>query len=227
MRLKNIILWDMKFQLKYGFYFIYGVMTVLYLLLLFALPSHWREKAATLMIFSDPAAMGLFFMGAIILLEKSQRVLNAIAVSPVKIWEYIAGKVVSIGLISILVALALAIAADIRHIPLVLLGTGLCSILFTLLGLLASTKIESLNQFLIITIPIELICFTPAVLYLFGIVPAGFELYPFSFCIVLIMGNTEHILAGILLLLLLMAALIWFVYRSLTKMFQSLGGVKL
>jgi fluoroquinolone transport system permease protein len=52
------------------------------------------------MIFSDPAAMGLYFMGAIVLFEKSERVLSAIAVSPVKPREYVLSKLCSIGIVS-------------------------------------------------------------------------------------------------------------------------------
>ena len=52
------------------FYFLYTVLTVLYAVVLLAMPESWQEKVAPILIFSDPAAMGLFFMGAIILLEK-------------------------------------------------------------------------------------------------------------------------------------------------------------
>ena len=72
MRLKKLFLLDMRFQAKYGFYFLYAVLTVIYIAVLFALLENWKEKAAVILIFSDPASMGLFFMGAIVLLEKSQ-----------------------------------------------------------------------------------------------------------------------------------------------------------
>ena len=89
MRLLHLIFWDICFQIKYGIYMIYAILTVLYLVLLGALPPAWRTGTAVILIFSDPAAMGLFFMGAVILLEKSQRVVNALAVSPVTVREYI------------------------------------------------------------------------------------------------------------------------------------------
>ena len=46
----------------------------------------------------------MFFMGAIILLEKSQRVTSLFAVSPLKESEYIGSKVLSISLIAVFVA---------------------------------------------------------------------------------------------------------------------------
>ena len=81
MRLGSLLLWDIRFQRKYGFYFLYAVLTAIYAFILFAVPENWKEKTAAILIFSDPAAMGLFFMGAIILLEKSQHTPCAFAVS--------------------------------------------------------------------------------------------------------------------------------------------------
>lgn len=109
MRIINLIKGDIRFQFKYGFYFVYAVFTAVYLSLIFVMPQSWREKAAAIMIFSDPAAMGLFFMGAIVLLEKSERILNSLAVSPVKTGEYILSKVISLLFISVLVGIAITL----------------------------------------------------------------------------------------------------------------------
>ena len=95
MKLRRLVCGDIHFQWKYGFYFIYFVLTVIYVFGITALPDNWKHNAAAIMIYSDPAAMGLFFMGAIVLLEKSQKVLHAIAISPAKVSEYILAKVFS------------------------------------------------------------------------------------------------------------------------------------
>lgn len=58
MRLKKLFLLDMRFQAKYGFYFLYVVLTVIYIAALFALPENWKEKATAILIFSDPASWG-------------------------------------------------------------------------------------------------------------------------------------------------------------------------
>ena len=71
MRLGRLICGDIHFQWKYGFYFIYFILTVLYVCGIAALTGHWKTDIASIMIYSDPAAMGLFFMGAIVLLENS------------------------------------------------------------------------------------------------------------------------------------------------------------
>ena len=112
MRLRSLFLLDMRFQAKYGFYFLYAVLTIIYVIVLLAVPESWRENIAAILIFSDPASMGLFFMGAIVLLEKNQHTPCAFAVSPVRAEEYIAAKSGSLSVISLVVAAVLALTAD-------------------------------------------------------------------------------------------------------------------
>lgn len=140
MMLGRLTVWDMKFQIKYGFYLLYSVLTVIYLIILLAMPESWRTAAAAILIFSDPAAMGLFFMGAIVLLEKSQKVPCAYAVSPVRAIDYIGAKVISLCTISIAVAAILAVAVKAEDLPRTLLGTVLSGAVFTLLGIIIATK---------------------------------------------------------------------------------------
>ena len=72
MRTINVIKGDIQFQWKYGFYLLYFIMVVLYLLFLSLLNGTVKETVAAICVYSDPAAMGMFFMGAMVLLEKSQ-----------------------------------------------------------------------------------------------------------------------------------------------------------
>jgi len=226
MRMIKLILGDIRFQFKYGFYFIYAVFCALYVFLLFIFPEAWREKAASIMIYSDPAAMGLFFMGAIVLLEKSQRVLNALAVSPVKVCEYIVAKIVSLAYISVLVSLMLALAAGLETIPIVLITTALTSIIFTLLGLLVATKANSLDQYLIATVPLEIVCMIPPIIYLFA--PTTImRWYPLNGSIALISSSGQTPLYDIAMLLIVIVLLFMVTHRETAKMWRSLGGVKL
>ena len=143
MRLGRLICGDIHFQWKYGFYFIYFILTVLYVCGIAALPEHWKTDIASIMIYSDPAAMGLFFMGAIVLLEKSQKVLNAMVVSPVKISEYILSKTVALIAISTVIALILGLVSGSNHLLGIAVGTALTSAIFTMLGIIAATKISN------------------------------------------------------------------------------------
>ena len=226
MRFQNLFLWDMKFQGRYGFYLLYGILTAFYIVLFLSMPQSWKENAAALLIYSDPAAMGLFFMGAIILLEKSQRVISFFAVSPICVWEYVCSKVLSLSMIALLVAAALAAVANHRFLPLVLTGTFLSSIVFTLLGIIIAAKIASLNQFILATVPIEIIAFVPAVLHLFDITPDFLRCYPSNACMDLIAGRAFS-KTGLILTVILIVILFWGAFRCVCKMWQTEGGVKL
>ena len=166
---------DIRFQWKYGFYFIYLILVILYSGLLSLLPVSIKDTACNILVYSDPAAMGMFFMGAIVLLEKSQRVLNGVAVSPISTEEYIAGKILSIGFISIIVGLVLMIPVRSDMLPLsnlhlltAVFGIAASSVCFTLCGIIVGTKITSLTEYIVGTIPFELIGFVPPIMYILG-----------------------------------------------------------
>ncbi|HNW85569.1 MAG TPA: ABC transporter permease [Candidatus Limiplasma sp.] len=165
-RLCRLMAGELRFLAKYGILPLYLLLTVLYLALLAAVPAQARADTAAIVILTDPAAMGLFFMGAMVMLEKSQRVHQALAVSPVRVWEYIAAKAAALMAVGLGVGLAIA-----AFTGLPLLGVALAmllgSVLFSLLGMVVAVRSVSLNQFLILSVPFELLTFTPALLYWF------------------------------------------------------------
>jgi len=227
MRMKELLLGDVQFQLKYGFYLIYLIFSVLYVGLLFAFPEAWRAKAAILMIFTDPSAMGLYFMGAIILFEKSERVLDSIAVSPVKPIEYVLSKLISIGFISTVVGFAIGIAAGIvTNLLFFIAGVFLCSCLFSAVGLIIACKTMSLNQFIIATIPAEILINLPAILWLFGYQKSWLLLHPGA-CMMALCTGGGYLLPALLLLLLWTVLIAIQACSAVVKMLKSVGGVKL
>ena len=227
MRLGRLICGDIHFQWKYGFYFIYFILTVLYVCGIAALTGHWKTDIASIMIYSDPAAMGLFFMGAIVLLEKSQKVLNAMVVSPVKVSEYILSKTVALIAISTVIALILGFVSGSNQLLSIAVGTALTSAVFTMLGIIAATKISNLNQFLIVIMPIEIVCFVPPIAGLFVKLPDIFRFFPFTACMNLITGKSI-LLSFDMVLVIATLIILYIVARHTVKhMWRSLGGVKL
>ena len=133
MRTINVIKGDIRFQIKYGFYLLYFIMIILYMILLSMLSGDIKDIVTAVCVYSDPAAMGMFFMGAMVLLEKSQRIISSLAVSPMTPAEYIAGKVLSIGLISEIVGLIIMIQRNTDSYVLTFVGILAGSVLFRLL----------------------------------------------------------------------------------------------
>ncbi len=224
MRLWRLTASDVRFQWKYGFYFVYAIFSALYLLSLLTLPQPARQTAAIVMVFTDPAAIGLFFMGAIVLLEKSQGVNCALAVSPVRIGEYIAAKVLSLSAIGLLVGLLLAVVGGIKNLALCAVGILLASFLFSLCGIIVAIKVTTLNQFLLYTIPFELlICLPPALLF-FGIRHPAMAVLPGVAAVYLISGDASVWLISVTSL----CVWIWIAFavcrKAVHKNFTVMGG---
>lgn len=226
MRLLKLIQGDIRFQFKYGFYFIYALFSVLYILLLYVVPEQWKGVVGNILIYSDPAALGLFFIGAIMLFERSERVLNALVVSPVTVHEYMLSKIISLEVISILVSLFLGVFARSENLVLMITSVILASAIFTLLGLMIATKVNSLNQNLMITSALEIFCFVPPIAILFY--PLDFLYwYPLNHSMLLLSNTSTMPVVSVLLLVLTIILLYFIAYKMVTRMWKNVGGIKL
>lgn len=159
---------DLFFLFKYGIFLVYAVFIIVYLVTLHYISEPTRSLVMKLLVFSDPAAMGLFFMGAVVLLEKSQRVNASLAVSPVTTKAYVLSKALAFMMAGL--AVGLVIAAGCRHILNLWAVAGIigASLLFSMAGLFIACKARSLNQFIILSLPVEILISTPAFFYPFG-----------------------------------------------------------
>ena len=100
---------DIRYQFKYGFYYVYTFISFLYIFILRYIPQQWKEKFFSFIIFSDICVIGFFFIGGIVLLEKIERTLEYLIITPVKISEYIISKILSFIFIGIIVTTAISV----------------------------------------------------------------------------------------------------------------------
>ncbi len=227
MRIRSLFLGDIRMQFKYGFYFLYIVFSLIYIAILFAFPHAWREKAALIMILTDPSALGLYFLGAIVLYEKSEKVLDSIAISPVKPYEYVISKVGSLAIISTLSAFAIRLSADSNTDPILfIIGVFLASCLFSSIGLMIACKIKTLNQFIIATIPAEILIFLPPILWLFGFRETYLALHP-AVCMVRLCGGEGNAVSSVVILSIWVSAFIILAGKVFKNELRSVGGIKL
>ncbi|CAM3643585.1 ABC transporter permease [Marinicrinis lubricantis] len=140
---------DVRFQWRHGFYAAYVLVCLLYIVLLFQLPERWKESAAVIILFSDPAALGFFFIGGIILLEKSQGIYSPLFITPIRLGSYLWSKALSLGMLSVVAGGSIHVI----HFPMgyesiyVFSGLLLSSIFFTLLGTGVAAACHTLNRF--------------------------------------------------------------------------------
>lgn len=227
MRFKNLLLGDIRFQIKYGFYFLYTLITIIYIIILSFFQGSYKTVATSVIIFTDPTTLGIFFMGAIILLEKSEHVLSSIAVSPVKIWEYIFSKVVSLSLISTLAGVIIGIFSETHSFFSTLVGVFLGSVLFSLIGIIIAAKSNSLNKFILTTVPVMTLLVLPAFLEILGYSYSIYFFHPGNIVLRIINGNTENLILRVIILLVWIILFYNVTQKTVEKMMKNLGGGKL
>lgn len=228
MRSYALIRGEARLLCKYGILPLYCIFTAIYLCLLAAIPSSAKEVTASILVFTDPAAMGLFFMGAMVLLEKSQRIESSLAVTPIKISEYILGKVLPLMVAGIMVGGVLCLFAGIKNTVLALLGVALSSILFSLCGLLVGSNIKTLNGFMIAAVPFEIFICVPALLFLFGVLKSElWLLHPGVSAIRLIRGDATHWYWAAVSLMVWIVPAYLLCRKAVARSFCVMGGAKL
>ena len=146
---------DLAFQTKQGFLIVYLAVAVLYVIILSQLPDSILKYAVPIVVFSDPSILGLIFIGGILMLEKEQGVTGYLAVTPLKFYEYLASKIVSLGLLSLAISLAVSLAAYSASVNYLIVCASilLVSAFFTLMGYIVAEKCSSVNQFIMRAVP--------------------------------------------------------------------------
>lgn len=228
MRLLNLTLNEFRFLYKYGILWIYAAFTILYLCLLALIPESAKQMTAIILVFTDPAAMGLFFMGAVVLLEKSQRVSNTIAVSPVLHSEYIIAKVISIMITGCVVGLIICLFAKVQNIFFVVVGIALSSVLFSLISLIVASRVETLNGFMIATVPFEIVICIPPLLYLFKVISSPlWTIHPGVAAMKILHLENGFQIFDLVSILCWIVILFIICKNEVRKSFVKLGGVKI
>ncbi len=166
MRLKGALITDFKFQFKQGFYVIYVLLTIMYMVILSLVPTNYKKLILPLVIYSDPAFVGLFFIGGIIMLERMQGVLNYLVITPLYIKEYLLSKILSLSSLAVIAGFAIAISSGYEgriNYMFLFIGIFLVSTFFILIGVIVVTTCHSLNQYIVNMIPAMLVLAIPCV----------------------------------------------------------------
>ena len=197
MRFLNALKSDMLFQFKHGFYTIYTVLTIFYVILLSYIPEGISEIVAPLILLSDPSVVGFFFIGGILMLEKNQGILDYILITPLHLLEYLISKIFSLTIIALISSVIIAYGSGLPFHPIVLVSSILLiSSFFTLLGFIVALKCNTINQYFIKMIPFILLLILPCFLilvitdvWIIGMIPSVASVY-------LILGAFQGITLG-------------------------------
>ncbi len=150
--LKSLIKQDMLFQFRHGFYMVYGIATLIYVILLKIIGENAAAVVSPILIFSDPTFIGFFFIGAILFFEREQRVVDALFVTPVTKTQYILSKCISLTIISVLVTFFITIIVHGFFVNWFYLFLGVIptSFLFILVGMIFSHYFKNITVYLVV-----------------------------------------------------------------------------
>lgn len=120
-------------------------------------------RLAAFFVFMDPATIGLSFVGAMVLMEKTQGTLFALGVTPAKPWAYVAAKTVSLTLLTFASSLVVVHFATGGAFDLMrqLVALTLCSTVAVLIGLLCVARAASMNQLVVTLLWVNTLLYVP------------------------------------------------------------------
>lgn len=220
--LYKLILWDLKLQARNGILTVAVFIAVFYTAFFLLLGLRGKDNVLIALIFSDPTFLGFIFIGVLVLFEKSANTLQALVVTPVKIWQYLFSKAISLTLINSIICFAMVFASHGFQFNYFWFSVAvlLSSVFFIFLGFIGVAKVKTFNQYIIV-IPLFIAPLSLPYLYLFG-VSDSWLLYilPTQGALLLFLGAFEKIvLADAVYAVSYLILFIWIAYRIAKQLF--------
>jgi fluoroquinolone transport system permease protein len=153
--LKNMLKWEFVLLYRYKIIHISILSVVLYFLTTQAVESlQGQNQVNSVLLFFDPALIGIMFVGALVLFEKSENVLQALVITPMKTDDYLLSKIISLTLLSISSAsifMFLMMIFNKTSFNLLFLFSGiiLTSVMLILIGFILVSRVNSVNGYLL------------------------------------------------------------------------------
>jgi fluoroquinolone transport system permease protein len=170
---------ELRLQYRYGIYAAYGAVVTLYAIALAVLGPAAPDWIVALIIFSDPSALGFFFLGGLMLLEKGEGARVALAITPASARAYLLAKTVALTSLALLAVAVLGLvkAGPVRWellLPVVALTSAFC------IGIGAgfALRFSTVNGYILGTAALLFPLFGPSLLALLEPMPAMLAVIP-------------------------------------------------
>lgn len=125
------------------------------------------EPFLTLLIYNDPAIIGLFFVGLSVIMEKNDNVLPALFVTPVSHHVYLISRVLALSIIGWACAAGMTLAILGSNIHWLHFSAGIFStcLIFSLAGIFVVSYTTEFLNFMLRSIPVMLFLSLPLINY--------------------------------------------------------------
>jgi fluoroquinolone transport system permease protein len=166
--MKELLKKEITLQWRQGFWLIYFVFTAIYVTVLLNLPAENRLLVSLILILADTTMLGVLFIGALVLLEKQQAVIQSLFVTPLEPAQYVWSKTIALSLIA--VSMSILIYLPTWHFNLYTLLLLACIAItaatFAMLGLGLATRVDTINQYFGVQMGASMLLILPVIPYL-------------------------------------------------------------
>jgi fluoroquinolone transport system permease protein len=155
---------DVRFQFRQGFYLIYLILALIYIAAIYQVSDRVAVILIPVLIYFDPAMVGFMFTGGLVMLESQQGITGYIGITPFRTLEYIIARVLSMVVLAVLISLLISVSsAKTFNFPVLISSVTLIAVFHSLLGILASARCRSMNDYFIKMIPYMVIIILPVI----------------------------------------------------------------
>ncbi|HCK65082.1 MAG TPA: ABC transporter permease [Anaerolineae bacterium] len=232
-RLLSTARWDVSLQYRNGFYFVSAFVAAFFIILLRQFPSvdwsYWWPAIIT----GNLTINAFYFMAGIVLLEKSEGTLEAQVITPLRPWEILLSKVLTLGLLSLFETLLIIVLVQGVNFNWFLLVTSIVFYIamLALYGFFVVARYDSISEFILPSV-VWTLGFSLPLLYYFDIWrnPIMF-LHPLQAILILIQSSfasvpTWQIVYGISYSILWTGIALYFSLRAFHKFVVVKEGVR-
>jgi fluoroquinolone transport system permease protein len=196
-RISASLRWEVALEFRNGFYYAVGFIMAFWVVIYTQFPRLDLRALLPGLLLGNLLVTTFYFMAGLVMLEKGEGSLEARVVTPLRSTEYLLVKVIALGLLVLAENLLIAgLFAGFRFALLPLaLGLVFSGAMFSLVGFLAVVRYDSINEFLLPSLPYTLFVMLPMVDF-FGIVKTPvFYLHPAQAALVLMEGGFRPLTA--------------------------------
>lgn len=180
-QLQQMLKWEFTLEYRYRLIHLSLLSVILYFVSLKAIPMMDVAEFHTVFLFFDPVLIGIMFVGAMVLFEKTENTLQALTITPMQTRNYFLSKIISLTTLSIIAGLLFIVLSHGIDFNWFYFFSGiiLSSVFLILFGFLMVSRCNSINEYLLMMMFFFVLLFFPPLFDMFRLYESPiFYLWP-------------------------------------------------
>ena len=172
-QLQSMLKWEFTLMYRYKLIHLAILSVVMYFVSLQIMPDINEPEFHSLFLFFDPVLIGIMFVGAMVLFEKTENTLQALTITPMQTYNYFLSKIIALTSLSLVAGLLFIIPLMITdgidpNWLYLFIGLTLSAVVLILIGFLMVSRCNSINEYLLMMMFVFILLFFPPLFDLFG-----------------------------------------------------------